>query len=131
MSESIAKQWLQDAANSANTKDHAAYMALISKNVSLEGAAGFEHFSFDDWSAQIEYDFSDNILQFIRYEGFKLLTTTDTQITFKTFETVKASDGTVNAQGIEVLLEKEEDGVWRLRQERILPDDEAKHDGLI
>ena len=31
---------------------------------------------------------------------------------------------------IEILLEKEQDGEWRLVQERILPADEAKHDGL-
>jgi ketosteroid isomerase-like protein len=50
---------------------------------------------------------------------------------FKTFETVEATDGTINAQGIEILLEKEDDGQWRLVQERILPADEAKHDGLV
>jgi ketosteroid isomerase-like protein len=50
---------------------------------------------------------------------------------FKTFETVEGSDGTINAQGIEVLLEQEDDGQWRLVHERVLPADEAEHDRLL
>ena len=43
----------------------------------------------------------------------------------------EANDGTVNAQGIEVLLEKESDGKWRLIQERILSVAESRHDGIL
>jgi len=67
----------------------------------------------------------------VRYDGFKLVAETATRIMFKTFETVEATDGTVNAQGVEMLLDKEEDGKWRLVQERILPPDESAHDQLV
>lgn len=50
---------------------------------------------------------------------------------FKTYETVEATDGTLSAHGIEVLLEQEEDGKWRVVQERILPPDEVAHDRLL
>ncbi len=50
---------------------------------------------------------------------------------FKTYETITGTDCTVNAQGIEVLLELEDDGKWRATQERILPPDEVEHDGLL
>lgn len=50
---------------------------------------------------------------------------------FKTFETVEATDDTINAQGVEILLEKEADDKWRMVQERILPDDESAHDQLL
>ena len=48
---------------------------------------------------------------------------------FKTYETV--ADGTMNSQGVEMLLEKENDNKWRLVQERVLPDDESAHDNLV
>ena len=131
MSEQIARQWLHAAAESANQKDHAAHMALISRRVSLHGVPGYEHLDYDDWSAQTAHEFSNNLLKSVRYEGFKLITATEKNIMFKTFETVEGTDGTVNAQGIELLLEKEDDGQWRLIQERILPDDETAHDGLL
>lgn len=71
------------------------------------------------------------MLASVRYEGFKLVAATDTRVMFKTFETVEGNDGTVNAHGIEVLLEKEEDGHWPLVQERVLPADEVEHDRLL
>ena len=60
-----------------------------------------------------------------------MLASTAERVMFKTWETIEASDGTVNAHGIEVLLEMEEDGKWRLLQQRVLPDEESQHDGLM
>lgn len=131
MSEEIAKQWLQDTATTANNKDHVAHMALISKKVSLQGVPGYDNIGYDDWAAQTKHEFENNVLKEVRYDGFKLITVTATHVMFKTFETVEANDGTVNAQGVEILLEKEDDGQWRLVQERILPVDEATHDGFV
>ena len=130
MSETIAKNWLENASITAANKDHVAHMNLISKKVSLQGVPGYENIGYDDWAAQTKHEFENNVLKSVSYKGFKPLTSTLTHIMFKTFETVEANDGTINAQGIEILLEKEDDGQWRLVQERILPVDEATHDGL-
>ena len=131
MSEAIAKQWLENAVTTAANKDHVAHMSYISKKVSLQGVPGYANIGYEEWAAQTKHEFEGNIIKSVRYQGLKLLTATNTHIMFKTFETVEANDGTVNAQGIEMLLEKEEDGEWRLVQERLLPTDESKHDGLL
>ena len=131
MPESIAKKWLTDSATTANNKNYEAHMGLISRNVSLQGVPGFENIGYDDWAAKCKHEFDNNILKCVSYDGFKMIADTDNRIMFKTFESVEATDGTINAQGIEVLLEKEADGIWRLLQERVLPDDETAHDNLI
>ena len=131
MSEAIAQQWLQNASNTAAKKNHIEHMDLISKKVSLQGVPGYENIGYEDWAAQTKHEFENNILKSVSYTGFKLLKATNTHIMFKTFETVQANDDTTNAQGIEILLEKESDGQWRLVQERILPADEAMSDGLV
>ena len=131
MSQTIAQQWLQNASSTADKKNHLAHMDLISKKVSLQGVPGYENIGYEDWAAQTKHEFENNILKSVSYTGFKLLKATNTHIMFKTFETVQSTDNTTNAQGIEILLEKESDGQWRLVQERILPADEAKHDGLV
>lgn len=131
MPEDIAKQWLVDAAQTANSKDFDGHMNLISKSVSLQGVPDFENIGYDDWAAQCRHEFDNNILKSVSYKGFKLIADTGERIMFKTFETVESTDGEVNAQGIEVLLQKEDDGVWRLVQERVLPDDETAHDKLV
>ena len=131
MSQSIAEQWLLDIAHTANAKDFTAHMDLISKRISLHGVPDFETIGYEDWARQCQYEFENNILKSVRYDGFKLVADASDRIMFKTFETVEAMDGTINAQGVEMLLEKEDDGKWRLVQERVLPPDEAAHDNLI
>ena len=130
MSEEIAKQWLEESAKTANIKDHAAHMDLISRRVSLHGISEYENIGFDDWANQCKHEFENNLFKSIRYDGFKLLASNPGSIMFKTFETVEGTDGTINAQGVEILLEKEQDGKWRLVQERILNADEVAHDQL-
>lgn len=131
MSQAIAQQWLDNVTITAANKNHSQHMDLISRRVSLQGDPKYERIGYEEWSAQTKYEFEDNILKSVSYSGLILIKSTDSHIMFKTFETVEANDGTTNAQGIEVLLEKENDGQWRLLKERILPLEEAKSDGLI
>ena len=131
MSEEIAKLWLDEAAKTANAHDLSGHMDLISKRVVLTGVPGFDSIGYDDWFAQCEHEFSNRLLKSVDYNGFKMVVDGETRIMFKSYETVQASDGQVNAQGIEVLIEKEDDGVWRLTQERVLSAQESAHDGLV
>ncbi|HEY9051994.1 MAG TPA: hypothetical protein VIQ03_10655 [Gammaproteobacteria bacterium] len=131
MSKELAHQWLENCAKTANALDLSAHMDLISKRVSLTGVPGFESIGYDDWYSQCEHEFGNKLLKRVQYDGFKLIVETETRVMFKTYETVEGSDGTINAQGVEMLLEKENDGVWRLVQERVLSADESKHDRLI
>ena len=57
MSEKIAKQWLHDAATTANSKNHQAHMDLISERVNLVGVPGFETIGHEQWSAQCLHEF--------------------------------------------------------------------------
>jgi len=131
MSLEIAQQWLENSATTASTNNLTDHMDLISKRVSLTGVPGFDNIGYDDWFAQCEHEFSNHLLKSVDYRGLMLIVDTDTRIMFKTYETVTGADNEVNAQGIEVLIEKEEDGVWRLTQERVLSEEESAHDQLI
>ncbi len=131
MSKEIALKWLEDCSRTANALDFTAHMNLISKRVSLTGVPGFDNIGYDDWFAQCEHEFGNKLLKRVQYKGLKMVVETETRLMFKTYETVEAVDGTINAQGVEMLIEKETDGVWRLLQERVLSDDETRHDKLI
>ena len=129
--EKIAKNWLNEVCNTVSNKDLNSHLNLISKKVSLTGVPGFESIGYDDWANQCKHEFENNLIKQISYTGFKLRVNTDTSIMFKTHETVEASDNSLSAQGIEVIIEKENDNQWRVIQERILPDDELNHDQLL
>ena len=131
MSKKIAQLWLEESTRSANALDLKAHMNLISKRVALTGVPGFDNIAYAGWHAQCEHEFSTKQLKCVTYQGFKLMVETESRVMFKTHETVEGVDGKINAQGVEMLLEKEADGVWRLIQERVLPAEETAHDKLI
>ncbi len=127
MPESIVKTWFANIVKTVSERDHKTHMNLISRKISLTGVPGYESIGYDDWSNQCEQEFNDNIITDIQYQGIKIRAATDERIMFITRETITAKDGTIISQGIECLLEKEDDGLWRLVQQRILSDDETAH----
>lgn len=130
MSEETVQQWLQEISRTVAARDHAGHMRLISHAVALLGVPGFENIGFDDWSKQCQHEFSNGLIQSVDYGKIRIRVITGKRIMFMTYETVTASDGSRNAQGIECVLEKEDDGHWRLVQERIMSPDETRQYGL-
>ncbi|MHB8454545.1 MAG: Cif family virulence factor [Acidiferrobacterales bacterium] len=131
MDSKIAGDLLAALMRTASDKDYAAHMDLISRQVAVFGVPGFEVIGYDDWAAQCRHEFERNILKRVSYSGLKVLTMTPGSIMFKTLETVEATDGTVNVNGVEIVIRKEDDGKWRVLQERILPPDELEFDRRV
>lgn len=129
--EVIAQEWLDASALTATNKQFEEHFNLISKKVRVTGVPGYESISYDDWARQSEQEFKDNVLEKVTYNGLKMTAHNDTQIMFKTLESIYANDGTQRSHGVEILIEKEEDNVWRVIQERVMTHDETKHVGLI
>ena len=121
----LAEQWLTHAAESAGQKDLEGHMGMISKRVSVLGVPGFDSIDYDTWYKQCKHQFEMAMIKSIAYKGFNLVSSTETQIVFTVFEAVVGTDGTLNEQIVEMLLEKEHDNVWRLVQERVLIENDA------
>ena len=123
-----AQQFLDQMAATANALDLDAHMNLISKDVSVFGVPGFDVIGYDDWFKQCKHEFENRLLKQVSYKGMNVLAETPDKIMFKSRETVEGEDGTVNTSGIEFIIQKEDDGVWRVSQERVLPEDELEND---
>ncbi len=121
-------EFLAVMAETANNLDFDAHMNLISKDVSVYGVPGFEVITYDDWFNQCQHEFENKMLKKVSYEGLNILAETADRIMFKSIETVEGNDGSTNTSGIEFIIQKEDDGQWRVGQERILPDDELESD---
>ncbi|MDH4276045.1 MAG: nuclear transport factor 2 family protein [Gammaproteobacteria bacterium] len=128
METQYAQEMLDALTRTANAREYAAHMALISKDVSVYGVPGFEVIGYDDWARQCRFEFDEGILKQVSYAGLRLVTVTSDHVLFKTTETVEGTDGTVNRHGLEILIRKEVDGKWRVLQERILSDEEMNFD---
>ena len=123
-----AQQFPARMAETANALDLDAHMNLISKDVSVFSVPGFDVIGYDDWFNQCKHEFENKLLKQVSYKGLNVLAETPDKIMFKSLETVEAADATVNSSGIEFIIQKEEDGVRRVSQERVLPDDELEND---
>ena len=121
MNRAFAQNFLSRFAQTAIARDHEAHMKMISKNVRLFGMPGFEEITYEEWSQQCAHEFAEGLMQSISYDGLWMKTESDTLICFETHETIEAKDGTVRSHPLEIFVEREADGEWRLVQERILP----------
>jgi len=121
----IAEQWLTQAAESAGQKDLEGHMGMISKRVSVQGVPGFDTIDYDKWYEQCSHQFKNAMIKSVAYKGFNLISATEIQIMFSVLEKVVGADGTLNEQIVEMSLEKEEDELWRLVQERVLLENDA------
>ena len=121
-------EFLAVMAETANKLDLEKHMNLISKEVSVYGVPDFEVITYEDWYKQCKYEFENKLLKKVSYEGLNVLAQTDDRVMFKSLETIEGSDGSINTSGIEFIIQKEDDGQWRVGQERILPDDELESD---
>lgn len=122
------QQFLDNMAATANALDLEQHMNLISKDVSVFGIPGFDVIGYDDWFNQCKHEFENRLLKKVSYKGLNVLAETPERIMFKSVETVEGVDGTVNTNGIEFIIQKEDDGNWRVSQERVLPEDELEND---
>ncbi len=131
MSEAIIQQRIAEISRTVAKCDLVGHLNLLSKRVQLTGVPDFDQIGYDDRARQCRHEFTHGLIDSVTYQRLKLRAATADRLMFKTCETVIACDGSQNRQGIDVLIEKEADGVWRVVQERILPEDEARHDGLL
>jgi hypothetical protein len=125
MSSETVNEWLGQIVRTAIAHDLGAHMNLISRKIRLTGIPGFDQLGYKDWYAQCEHEFEQRLLKSVRYGEPEIVATNDFQIMFRVFETVEATDGKVNAQGVEMLIELEDDRQWRLVQQRVLTTDES------
>lgn len=116
----FVRDFLRRFVETAMASDHARHMAMISKKVRVFGVPGFEAIGYDDWNRQCAHEFAESTLKRIAFADVTVKMETGRLIAFEAVEVVEAKDGSVNRNRVEIFLEEEEAGQWRLVQEKIL-----------
>ncbi|MGB5561765.1 MAG: nuclear transport factor 2 family protein [Sedimenticolaceae bacterium] len=130
MTDAVVKSWLDQFVATALARDLQGHMAMISPQVMVFGVPGFDTLGYDDWYRQCAHEFPQGLIKALDYSRLKLRTASGDSILFKALETTQTAEGGSLAQAVEMLLQRE-GGDWKLKQLRILPEDEARHDGLM
>lgn len=115
------QEFLDQMAATANALNLEEHMNLISKQVSVYGVPGFEVINYEDWFNQCKQEFEDKVLKNVSYEGLAVLEQSESRVMFTSLETVEGNDGKINEYAIEFVIQREEDGQWRVNKETVLP----------
>ena len=130
MSNPVVDAWLGQFVDTALAGDLDGHMAMISTQVAVFGVPGFDTLGYEDWHRQCEHEFPQRLITGLEYGRTKVRIANQERILFKSLETTRTSDGGKLAQAVEMLLERD-GGDWKLKQLRMLPQDEARNDGLL
>jgi len=120
------QEFLAVMAETANNHDFATHMNLISKEVKVYGVPNFEVINYNDWYNQCKKEFEDMLLNRISYQGLQILAESPNRVKFAVIEIAEATDGHENIYCVEFTIQKENDGQWRVVEERILPESAPK-----
>ena len=120
----IIKTFLSDMAETASQHNFEKHMDLISKEVEVFGVPGFETISYDDWFRQCENEFKEKLIKEVSYENINIIDSNESVIMFKTIEHIETKDKKKNTTNVVIAITRENDGKWRVTQERILPTDD-------
>lgn len=116
----IAQNWLDELTFSAATGDLDAHMALVSRQVKVLGIPGLRAIDYSGWKKRRRNEFGKRLLHSLSYRLSKILSQQENSILFTVVETMKSSQGQIITVDKAVNLRREDDGKWRVVQERIV-----------
>ena len=127
----IVNGWAMASCETLERRDVEAHMDLISKDVKVYGLANHEFVDYNFWHNQVKEQFNQEQVKSVRYYLHAVRADSDTLILFTAIEYLTDKDGIEHESPLEVALAKEEDGVWRVIQQKVLTQDEAQTAGLV
>lgn len=115
----IVQDWLNKMAHSVALRDLEMHMGLVSKNVQVYGIPGIRQLGHHDWKGRRRNEFEQNLLHSLSYDCIKIKTAALRRLIFSVEETMQAmNDNTLIIDKV-IVLELEQDKVWRVVEERI------------
>ena len=105
-------------------------MNLISKQVKVFGLADLEFVDYNFWLKQVQEQFAGGMVTSLRYYLNAVKVDSETQISITAIEYLTNKEGEEHENPLLLVLSKEADGVWRVIEEKILDQEEAKAAGL-
>ncbi len=127
----IAQAWSLACCETLEKRDLDAHMNLISKQVKVFGLADFDSIDYHFWRNQLTQQFANDTVSSVRYYINAVKADSDSLIKFTAIEYLTDKEGKEHENPLLIVLEKEADDVWRVIEEKILTNEEARTAGLV
>jgi hypothetical protein len=120
VSKVLVQNWLDKLARTATTGNIDAHLELISQHINIVDIEKKKSLDYSDWAEYCRQRFLADQPILVRYRDIRIKTMTPARVKFVATETVEQPDQ-VDHRGTEFIIQREDDGIWRAVQERLIP----------
>ncbi len=117
--QTIIAGWIEGITASVKNRDLDAHMKMVSASVQVYGMPSKAVIDFKEWRMRRKVEFTSGELMSINYEIQRIITNMQRRITFTAVENLLNNTGKLIRLDKTIILEKEEDDVWRVVEESI------------
>ena len=111
--------WCMGMSDSVKNTDIDSHMGNISRRVKVYGNPSKEVIDYRDWKARRKYEFANGEILALNYQKVRLISSTVRRIRFSTVETTVGKNGRMLVLTKNIILEREDETMWRVVEEHI------------
>jgi hypothetical protein len=113
------QNWLDEMQRSVQEQDLERHMALVSKRVQIYGLPRKDSLNYQQWRQRRQHEFQTQRLIGLQHGAIRIKTLGLVRIAFNVDQRLISREGLVYIINKDIMLEKEEDDVWRVIEETI------------
>lgn len=119
IAEQTVMAWCLGMTDSVKQADLDRHMGLVSQRVKVYGIPGKGAIEYDDWKVRRNYEFRNKEILALNYLKLRIISSTPRRIRFSTTETTASKNGKILLLNKSIILEREDDDVWRVIEENV------------
>ena len=112
IAEHTISAWCLGMSDSIKHTDLDTHMGHVSRRVKVYGIPSKEVIEYRDWKARRKHEFANGDILALNYQQIRIISSTQRRMRFSTTETTVVKNG-------KMLLEREDDSIWRVVEERV------------
>jgi hypothetical protein len=111
--------WCMAMSDSVKNADIETHMQHVSRRVKVYGNPSKEVIEYRDWKARRAYEFANGETLALNYQKVRIISSTQRRIRFSTVETTVGKNGKMLELTKNIILEREDENMWRVVEEHI------------
>jgi len=119
IAEHAISAWCLGMTDSVRNADLGAHMELVSNRVKVYGNPSKDIIDYHDWKARRQFEFTNSEVLALNYLKVRIVGYTPRRMRFSTTETTVTKSGKILVLNKIIILECEEDNVWRAIEENV------------
>lgn len=111
--------WCMGVSDSIKRADLDTHMGYVSRKIKVYGVPNKQMIGYRDWKTRRQYEFTNGEILSLNYQKVRIISCTQRRIRFSTNETILGKNGKMLCLTKNILLELEDDSVWRVVEENV------------